>query len=426
MYNPSAGDRVPRELNFFFGLYVTIDIGAAATPDFDDRTPYTILLYTGQGSNSDGNNWWVGSPAIAYRGSGAPIIPVTTEAATIREMFNITHSNKNAFGLQPWFGTTYRIPDQPDWLSGLAPSILISDINLPGTHDSAAVGAGGFWDPWSCHERTIYQQLMSGIRLLDIRLSVFQDAGGFYFGTAHGKGPVRGDFDLFASVLGEIMRFLDEHPDEFVAAMLKIEDWGGFEKQKGLVYDALAAQIDDVPKLISSGLPTLKEVRGKIYFLNRLEETELDDERFGPTIPAPKLDPSGQHFDERPPTRLFPLYIQDQYQWVLPYPSHDAEKFRIWLAAMGHAESGELLVNFATAAQAAVFKVQTIGFILSYFGQQSGEKRPRSLGWSLFDFEDTAYLTSTYGPMTITQLMIASNFRYFEFPDEFSVSDNEG
>ena len=48
----------------------------------------------------------------------------------------------------------------------------ITDIMLPGTHDSAAVSNIGRFNLWGCQNVSVIDQLSSGVRLLDIRLKV--------------------------------------------------------------------------------------------------------------------------------------------------------------------------------------------------------------------------------------------------------------
>jgi len=49
-----AGDKMPKELNFYFGLNITVRLPNGRLLD-------DILIYLGQGSDEINNNWWLGS-----------------------------------------------------------------------------------------------------------------------------------------------------------------------------------------------------------------------------------------------------------------------------------------------------------------------------------------------------------------------------
>lgn len=57
------------------------------------------------------------------------------------------------------------------WMTSLPDSVLLFNINLPGTHDSAAINRVST-TPWACQDKSIASQLNRGIRLFDLRLKV--------------------------------------------------------------------------------------------------------------------------------------------------------------------------------------------------------------------------------------------------------------
>jgi hypothetical protein len=76
-------------------------------------------------------------------------------------------------------------------MSALPDDILISDINIPGSHNAAAINTRRR-TRWACQDHSISEQLEKGIRLLDIRLKPKKQhrhtAAGtaFDFVTCHG------------------------------------------------------------------------------------------------------------------------------------------------------------------------------------------------------------------------------------------------
>jgi len=53
----TSGDPIPNELNFYFGLNLTVRLPSGGRLD-------NIVIYLGQGSDGIHNNWWLGSPNL--------------------------------------------------------------------------------------------------------------------------------------------------------------------------------------------------------------------------------------------------------------------------------------------------------------------------------------------------------------------------
>lgn len=61
--------------------------------------------------------------------------------------------------------------DQSQWMANLNDNQLLSSISIPGTHDTMSLGWGG--DIAENQSKTLRNQLISGIRFLDIRLGAY-------------------------------------------------------------------------------------------------------------------------------------------------------------------------------------------------------------------------------------------------------------
>lgn len=410
--NPySSGDRTPAELNFYGGVNVGLKVGTIV---------YPVTLYLAQGSNVWGNNWWVGGKALAYKGSTPVIIPVVSLSGQILEVFELKSSSANTFSLTPWMGAPAPTKDQPDWLARVADTTAINAINLPGTHDSAAIRRFPFVTPYTCHYTSLTRQALSGVRLFDIRLSVHESNGQFSFMTCHGD---LGDneYQSFPSAMDEFKQFLVGHPKEFLAVSLKVDDWNGIpDASKPAAFNALYALLQGYPIVGRSDLPTLGQVRGKIYLLNRLN----NDVRFGPPIGWNDATP-GQAVPANPPSRTFPFYVQDKYKG-LSITGAQAEKFDLWKVAESQASASQVLLNYASATWFGVIGVYIMGDVLGWLGAKSAANRPSLLGWSLFDYEDTAYSTNLYGSLTVVEIVIDSNFKTSSaYPNAFQVTQKD-
>lgn len=94
-----------------------------------------------------------------------------------------------------------------NWMGKLPDYMRLSDLSIPGTHDTASYNYGGpivrtqAWD--------MTDQLKAGIRFLDIRI---RNVNG-KFRTVHGSVDLRMELD---TVLDDIQAFLEEHPTETV------------------------------------------------------------------------------------------------------------------------------------------------------------------------------------------------------------------
>ena len=103
-----------------------------------------------------------------------------------------------------------------DWLKQIPDDTRVCDINLPGTHDSAArfVLFSGFV---RCQNKSITDQLDMGIRFLDLRV----EADGERLKLVHSvidcrKGRFSRKRLYMDDVLAEVFAFLEQHPTEAV------------------------------------------------------------------------------------------------------------------------------------------------------------------------------------------------------------------
>lgn len=180
------------------------------------------------------------------------------------------------------------------WMANLPDDTYVSQISMPGSHDA------GTYDPSSSIFQldqagqtqflSIYEQLSSGIRCIDFRPSCKYDltTDTYTFGIAHGFidfGKV-----TFDGVLADAVKWLAEHPTEFVILKLKNESSGssnmeqtgtilGFIPtyrteenftlwQKTIIEKINAVNTNYIIKDFNPYM-TLKEARGKILFMSR-------------------------------------------------------------------------------------------------------------------------------------------------------------
>ena len=165
--------------------------------------------------------------------------------------------------------------DNSSWMAGLDQDALITQISIPGTHDSAAT-AGRCGGHDSCHTQTygFTDQLEKGIRFFDIRL-VYEDGDLTFHHSC---------FYLnlnFKAAINAVKAHLLAHSSEFVIFLIKQETWQYIPTvcpEDNLVVPAdtfwarVSEQIDDYPDelfYLDKSVPTVAEAAGKIIIMAR-------------------------------------------------------------------------------------------------------------------------------------------------------------
>jgi 1-phosphatidylinositol phosphodiesterase len=152
-----------------------------------------------------------------------------------------------------------------DWMAGLDDGLLLSEISIPGSHDS-----GALYEPIpglsKNQDLTIAEQLAAGVRYLDIRCRNVDD----HFYIFHGSVDQHQAFD---DVLATVFAFLDAHSSETVIASV-MQESRPLRASRG--FEAIFADyIAEAPERwsLSPAIPTLGEARGKLVLLRRFDAT---------------------------------------------------------------------------------------------------------------------------------------------------------
>lgn len=164
--------------------------------------------------------------------------------------------------------------DLANWMSSLDGSKKISELSIPGTHDSASRYIDPTEHPLDDSPRLttqtagIREQLDSGIRFLDIRVGYTDGAFKLYHENVYlnlAFGPLR---DTCKS-------FLDAHPGETIILSLKKEDAapGGGNEDDVTFQGRFSLYVGQNPNLwyLDNKIPKLGTARGKIVLFRRFE-----------------------------------------------------------------------------------------------------------------------------------------------------------
>jgi 1-phosphatidylinositol phosphodiesterase len=149
------------------------------------------------------------------------------------------------------------------WMGLLDGGKNLTQLSIPGSHDSGALFEI-FSGTAKCQSLTIGEQLDAGIRYLDIRCRHVKDSFEIYHGVA--------DQHLrFDEVLAACLGFLKTNPTECIIMSVK-EEYNPANNTRAFeqTFDSYVAKHPN-EWLLTEGIPTLDQARGKIALLRRFK-----------------------------------------------------------------------------------------------------------------------------------------------------------
>jgi len=183
----------------------------------------------------------------------------------------------------PWFSNDTTIQyERAEWMGELSDDLLLSDLSIPGTHETMA-RYPGVWGLAQCQTLTLVRQLEAGIRAFDIRLRHARDSLFLY----HGDINQYGIFDK--DVLAVVDTFLADHPGE--AVIMRVQKTGTDTDNRRTFAETFEWYRDSLgyapifwrgdPAGTFRGAPRLGEVRGTITILQNFAGTDEQGHPFG-------------------------------------------------------------------------------------------------------------------------------------------------
>ena len=258
-----------------------------------------------------------------------------------------------------------------NWMEGQDDATFLSEISIPGTHDS-----GARHEPIAgtakCQNLTIAEQLNNGIRFLDIRCRHIDNA----FAIHHGSIYQNLNFD---DVLNACFTFLGSHPSETIIMSVK-EEYDSSNISRSFEETFLSYYGKNPAGWhLGSSIPALGDVRGKIVLLRRFGATALP---MG--IPATSWADNATFSSGD-------LRVQDCYK----VPDNNS-KWNSLTALFSEAlsgPSGRLYLNFSSGYKPGIFGIPNITTvsnainpkIVDYFRASAGGR----YGIVIMDFADT-------------------------------------
>ena len=163
------------------------------------------------------------------------------------------------------------VASNPSWMTGVDGNKRISELSIPGTHDTMSIRAG---DAWQNQTMTLSQQLQSGIRVFDMRTNHTSDKLRMHHGI------ILQD-TYFDDVLTDIDNFLAANPGETVLFRLVANNDDNNTRSYTETLNTYLAANGSKRWVPTSNNPTLDEVRGKFVILQEFSGNAPDGKRYG-------------------------------------------------------------------------------------------------------------------------------------------------
>lgn len=188
------------------------------------------------------------------------------DGVMIAVSLDITHGRQDRILVRTYPG--FRLNSWLGDLVGARPDLRqrrVADFALLGTHDTATYSyVVRSYRPDDAfvvtQSQSIYDQLSAGVRFLDFRLGMSDGKVAMYHGSY--LLPVS-----FPEAMGQVNRFLNENPGEFVLLSLKRDD--GDAKRIGEALTATGSQDLTAKFYLAADIPTYDQAKGKAVILNR-------------------------------------------------------------------------------------------------------------------------------------------------------------
>ena len=217
-------------------------------------------------------------------------------------------------------GPTGKVEGTNDWMKDLDDNMKISEVVLPGSHDTTAINTDLAYFS-RCQHLSVKKQLNAGFRYLDIRLDLSE---GDKINLKHGFINCRKYNIPFSTllyledVLKECYLFLDENPTEGIVFVCKIESDNDVVSKIQLILDEMIKENNQY-WLLTDNIPTVGELRGKMLLCHRYyNEAELDNDgmmfRWREQSKENTID-NNQHIEANHYNENFTLYIQDRFKY---------------------------------------------------------------------------------------------------------------
>ncbi|WP_029512479.1 hypothetical protein [Mycoplasmopsis iners] len=220
----------------------------------------------------------------------AALVPILTTSLAVPKNYLKYRGQENIY--EGYRKTAYA--DFSNWMSDISDNKKLTQLSIPGTHDSAMYdykGAAGFFGfAWAQTQVWDFsEQLKAGIRFFDLRLM------GFDGNLALAHGAVYANIH-FNNVMQKFKEFLAAHPRETIIIRIKEENvdpskYSANDRRNWInkvmaVMDSYRSIMFDYLDKPDSYVPTLGEARGKVLVFNNFHHLFNPSRKYGPLFNA--------------------------------------------------------------------------------------------------------------------------------------------
>ena len=290
-----------------------------------------------------------------------------------------------------------KVENSAKWMARLGDDMLISEVYIPGTHDSGSEYADLAYFS-KCQSSGIKTQLEDGTRYLDVRLEVTGKGDDKELIFCHsfckcrvGIWPWSKTLGL-ESVLQDCYAFLEANPTETIVFAVKMEQGDDVEAFQQLLH----SYIDKDPDhwYLSDSIPRMAECRGRIVLFRRYDDACGYGKRSGIQLEwadqGGKDDVSLNAVIEQQDN--YSLMIQDRYKYA------PGDKWKAFIAGLeqGTMQNADLGIHFLSTNGTPKFghpyayaKVLNRNFVLESFTGYAPS-------WIILDFSNASMAHQIY------------------------------
>lgn len=285
------------------------------------------------------------------------------------------------------------------WMRHIDGNEYISNINLPGTHNSGARFVTNLFKPFArCQFSSVGDQLRNGIRYLDLRLAhrpSFSEPFHICHGVANcyatepGFRSDRDSYLYLSHILDSVYSFLKDNPSETVMVCIQEQQTSSSRSPdfENALFDEYIAKAGNNPSTgrpywyTQNSVPRLDEVRGKVVLLRRYMGHDINSDDGG-------LDFKGWKDNDSfaIESTNFKAHVQDVYQ---KWGEEKWKEIASHLKKAGGESIGmdEFVLTFASANDLPLHSPLSIAEDMNLRLKQYAWKQGRRYGWIILDFE---------------------------------------
>lgn len=311
----------------------------------------------------------------------------TQEEITSLKYYEFRITNKNQMPRSRKVHNSQSNFEPADWMKYVNDNKKIFSLSIAGTHETCARVGGPLVQ---CQDWSVEEQLLNGVRYLDIRCRHIGDSFMIHHGSVYQQ------LTFGAGVRDVCINFLKAHPTEFIFMQIK-EEYDSTGNTRTFE-ETMKTYINGNEQYfyLDENSPTLSQVRGKIVLLRRFSST---------------ITPMGNYLQFKDNTIFTSIttikaIVQDCYN--VPTLFDRGSKWNHFMSVMDQAikntDENVLFLNFASGSSAFCYPWSVADFMTPQIGNYIENTQPKAyVGVIMFD-----YINSNYN--NLIEILVRRNY----------------